>query len=214
MLLTLREDADIGLLADGACSRTAIQTVRCSLGALQPGQGLPTLYLALLSNPDARGLRILSGYVDSENPPTAEGPALNIDAAWLRLVGEFDTGVRLLNAAPVVLPDDHLQWTVELDNRGPSSLIDGYLLLSTANSARTQCRFYGNATCPDPGGRVYLAPGSRIELDIQFPRSELDAGTLFFDVSTMSLEGAQIGSRAQFVTVVYSPYIFSDGLEN
>ncbi len=214
VVLTLREDADIGLHADGACSRTATQTVRCWLGALQPGQGLPTLYLPLSSNPDARGLRLISGYVDSENPPSVDGPALNIDASWLRLVGEFDIGVRLLDAAPVLLPDEHLQWTVELDNRGPSSLIDGYLLLTTPNISRTQCRFYGNASCPDLSGRVYLSPGSRVELDVEIPRSELDGSVIFFDVGAFAVEGMPIGSRPKFVNLQYASMIFRDGLEN
>lgn len=214
VVLTLREDADIGLHADGACSRTAIQTVRCWLGALQPGQGLPTLYLPLSSNPDARGLRLISGYVDSENPPSVDGPALNIDATWLRLVGEFDIGVRLLDAAPVLLPDEHLQWTVELDNRGPSSLIDGYFVLSTSNSARTQCRFYGNASCPDPIGRVYLAPGSRIELDVAIPRSELDGSAINFAVGAITMEGVLIGSRPRSVSQHYASWLFRSGFEN
>ncbi|SDD47169.1 hypothetical protein [Aquimonas voraii] len=214
VVLTLREDADIGLQTDGACSRTGFQTVRCRLGALQPGQELQTLQLPLLSDPDARGLRLLSGYVDSENPATADGPALHIDATWLSLVGEFDIGVRLLDDVPVLLPDDHLQWTVELDNRGPSSLIDGYLVLSTSNSARTQCLVHGNAACPDSIGRVYLAPGSRVELQVEIPRSELEGSPINFAVGALAMEGVRIGSRPMFVSLQYASSLYRNGFEN
>lgn len=214
VVLNLREDADVRLLAEVLCARPAAQSVRCRVGALQPGQVRPTLYLPLQSNPDARGVRLLSGYVTAETSPTADGPGLNVDATWVRLVGEFDSGVRALNTVPVSLPDGFLRWTVELDNRGPSSLIDAYLAVSTNNEYRTNCRFYGNARCPQLDGYVYLAPGSRLQLDVEIPRSELGPSPIQFSVGALSVEGTQIGTRPRSVSVTYSPWIFRDGLEN
>ena len=214
--LTLREDAGIRLLVESQpqCPRIGAQSVRCNLPALLPGQTFGKTYLSALTDPDARGLRLLSGFVSAETSPTGSGPGLDVDATWVQVVGQFNTGMRLLDQAPTQLPDGHLRWTMELDNVGPSSVIEGYLGLSSSNNLRDTCRSFGGAICPQVDGRVYLPPGSQIQIDLDVPRNELDTRGISIFASFFSAEGQQIGPRPQFVSVHYEPWIFRGGFEH
>ncbi|WP_395787837.1 hypothetical protein [Aquimonas sp.] len=214
-VLILREDADIRLLVDGLplCPRTGPQSVRCIFSALLPGQAMTNLHLPLSSHPDARGLRVVSGFVSAETSPTGAGPGLDVDATWLRLIGQHNTGMRLLDRTPTPLPDGYLRWTFELDNAGPSSVIEGYLSVTSNNSYRDRCRSSGGAVCPQPDGRVYLPPGSRIELDIEVAGGAQDASGISFFAAFFSPEGQLVGTRPQFVSMSYLPLVFSDGFE-
>lgn len=210
-VLTLREDADISLGGTALCSRAGAQSVRCNLPSLQPGQALPKLHLPLLSHPGARGLRLVSGIVGAETEPTGAGPGLDVDATWVELVGQFDTGLRLIEEVPTQLADGYLRWTIELDNAGPSSVIEGYLSISSFNNRRDTCRSFEGAYCPSPDGLVYLPVGSRIEIDIDIHRNELGSSGIGFFAGFFSPEGQQIGIRPRFVSMDYLPWIFTDG---
>lgn len=213
--LTLREDAGIRLLVESQpqCPRTGAQSVRCNLPAVLPGQTLGKTYLSALADPDARGLRLLSGFVSAETSPTGTGPGLDVDATWVQVVGQYNTGMRLLDQTPTPLPDGYLRWTFELDNAGPSSVIEGYLSVTSNNSYRDACRSSGGAACPQVDGRVYLPPGSRIELDIEVAGGAQDAGGISFFAAFFSPEGQVVGTRPQFVSMSYLPLVFSDGFE-
>jgi hypothetical protein len=213
--LTLREDAGIRLLVESQpqCPRTGAQSVRCSLPALLPGQTLEKTYLSALTDPDARGLRLLSGFVSAETSQTGTGPGLDVDATWVQVVGQFNTGMQWIDRIPTQLPDGHLRWTMELDNAGPSSVIEGFLIVSASNGYRDTCRSFGGASCPEIGGRVYLPPDSRIQIDVDVPRTELDNGGITLFGSFSFAEGQQVGARPQFVFLDYLPAIFSGGFE-
>ena len=209
--LTLREDEDVTLLDEGACLPPASQSLRCPLGALQPDETPPPLFLWIVSNPDARGLRLFSGYLDSENPPTQNGPGLNVDATWVNLVGEFDSGMRLLTPTPEALADGYLRWTYEVDNRGPSSLIEAFHSLNSFHGFRTVCRGYAGAICATPQGAIFMPPGSRFEVDVEVPRTLLEVSDIGFSAGFLSTEGTQIGSRPRSLSVYYSRWIHQDG---
>ncbi len=214
-VLTLRDDVGLELIEVTPCARTSSTSLRCELPALQPGQSLPIGTLPVLTDPDARGVRLVSGFVSSENAPSAGGPGIKVDAAWLELVGEFDVGMGLLDQTPFPLPDGHLRWTFEIDNRGPSGVVDALLFVGSASnvSFRVSCYAYGGAVCAQPDGRIHLPVGSVLHINIDAPRGELDTQPLEV-LSYISLrEGTQIGGRPLSVELRYLPSLFSDGFE-
>src|SRR5690606_25230887 len=84
-VLTLRGDDQIGVRHSG-CQSAGPQSVRCALEPMQPGDTL-VRDLPVASDPSARGLRLLSGFVAAETSPTATSPGLDVDAIWVSLVG-------------------------------------------------------------------------------------------------------------------------------
>lgn len=212
--LVLREDAGLAFLDNAGCVRLGDSSLRCALPPMQPGQVLPRGGLLIGTDPDVRGLRLVSGYVTAETQPSAGGPGLNVDATWLELQGMFDVGLSGLDAPPVLLADGYLRWTVVLDNAGPSSVIDGFIQLASSTLMRTACRAQNGASCP-PGsaGAVYLPPDGRLEFDLEVPANGLDSGDIWAFAAFNAFEGTVVGGRPQFLSIVHTRALFGHGFE-
>lgn len=212
--LVLREDAGLAFLDNAGCTRLSDSSLRCALPPMQPGQVLPRGGLLINTDPDARGLRLVSGYVTAETRPSADGPGIKVDATWMELRGEFDVGLAGLSAPPVQLADGYLRWTLVLDNAGPSSVIDGHFEMAANAQFRAACRSVNGAVCPQAAaGAVYLPPNSRLEFDLDVPAGTLDSSDISLFAAFTALEGSPIGSRPRFVSAVHGRALFENGFD-
>lgn len=211
--LMLRADTGVAFQAEDDCTAGNAQSMRCALPALQPGETLPTRSIAITTSPDERGLRLLSGYVTAENAPSANDPGQSVDATWVELVGLTNPGLRILDRNPIALPDGYLQWTLEADNLGPSSMISGILGVDAMAGSRIACRSYDGASCPDMFSQIDAPPFGRIQLDIEVPRTNLEQGSIWFYAHFYATEGEITGFRPSYVELNFGTFLFHDSFD-
>lgn len=150
---------DVDVLVEGVsgCGAPALPQRTCALAPIAPSstQGANLL---LHIGAFARGSVVFGAAASSEAIETNPGDEISVVA--LPLVAEADTRVAFVDTKPAILADGRLQWTVSVDNDGPSAAIAPTAVDSSTSFGGpllTECRTDAASSCP--GSSNYLSPG-------------------------------------------------------
>ncbi len=208
--ITFRGDDDLTLVEDLACAALSGQTLRCILDELAPS-AIADQRIWSNSDPDARGLRLISGFAGSELVPTPTNPGLEVDAVAVELRGEHTTAMQLLNERPQIAQDLRLTWTFLLYNLGPSSLLSGRVGLIAEPSSDLACRAFGSARCEgNNGAALYLPIDGYIEIDVSVPPITPPASATYVSLTLIREEGVDVGGQPDMVSAAFEFGIFTD----
>lgn len=212
--VTLRGDDDLTFDDSSGCDQVSGQTIRCPLPAIDPDLQV-SRNVEFNSHPDARGIRVISGFVSSELLPTPTNPGLEVDAAAIDLFGAHTTGIWLLNERPMIESDGRLRWHFLVDNLGPSSMLAGRLVLTAKPGTELTCTAFGNARCEvAPDTPLYLPPTGHLVIDALVPAIVPPESGTELTLALLRDEGVDVGQRPDVAAAAYQLAIFSDSFED